>query len=72
MTIYQVRDSFGNKLLEREDPAEVRHFIRTRTHYAPREVWILKDQPGELAGITPADDFIHLNPDYDDPTPDQY
>ena len=66
MTTYQVRDIFGNKLLERDNAEEVRHFIRTRRDPQAKEVWQLRSLPGDLQAITPATDFVHLNPDYDD------
>ena len=62
MTVYQLRDTFGNKLLEREDPAEVRHFIKSRPDQHAREVWILKDYPGDLSDVVPADRFVNPPP----------
>ncbi len=56
--IYQLRDIFGNKLLERESAAEVAYFLRGHASPAPCEVWILQDRPGRLVDVVPADQFI--------------
>ena len=55
--IYQVRQKqTGRKLLERDDPEEIRHYLRK--HPVPDlEVWELTDFPGELQNIIPAEQF---------------
>ena len=55
-TVYQVRDISGRKLLERDDPEEVVHYLRKHTEPG-LEVWILSGMPGELIDITPAEQF---------------
>jgi len=55
--IYQVRSLNGQKILEREDPEEVRHWLRKRPALNDCQVWILRDYPGGLEGVLSAKDF---------------
>jgi hypothetical protein len=54
--VFQVRDIRGRKILERDDPEEVLHWIRTRA-IGFVEVWTLSASPGELIRIENIKDF---------------
>ena len=57
--IYQVRQKqTGRKLLERDDPEEIRHYLNGHPAKQHIEIWVLAGMPGELIDITPAEQYL--------------
>lgn len=57
-SVYQVRDSFGRKVLERETAEEVQNWLQKRPG-RDFEIWILSGFSKELKQITTATEFLN-------------